>query len=86
MSRFRAFASMPATSGALSLSALGVAIALAVAFTVFMLLRRASKSRPGTLPHESGHVGVSNPPDTRTGARIEPQRRGVEQSGSSSGS
>ena len=31
MSRFRAFASMPATSGALSLSALGVAIALAVA-------------------------------------------------------
>ena len=65
---------------------LGVAIALAIAFAVFMFLRRASKSRPGNLPHTQGHVGVSNPPDTRTGDRIEPQRRGVEQSGSSSGS
>ena len=77
---------VPDEGSGIGLILLGVAIALAVAFTVFMLLRRASKSRPGTLPHESGHVGVSNPPDTRTGARIEPQRRGVEQSGSSSGS
>ena len=65
---------------------LGVLIAVAVAVTILMVLRRASKHRPTDTPHVQGHVGVADPADTRTGARIDPSRRGVEQSGSSSGS
>lgn len=64
---------------------LGVAIALAVAVAVFMFLRRASKSVPGNLPQEPGHVGVADPPDARTGAPMTPQQHGAEQSGSSPG-
>ncbi len=70
----------------------GVAIAIAVAVTIFTIFTKASKrattGAPGYDPHPSGHVGTSDPAefaDTRTGAKIEP-RRGVEQSGSSSGS
>ncbi len=68
----------------------GVLIAAAVAFLVITIFRKASKSAttgaPLREPHKPGHVGTSDPPDARTGARIDPSRRGVEQSGSSSGS
>ena len=68
----------------------GVLIAAAVAFLIITIFRKASKSAttgaPGNTPHKSGHVGTSDPPDMRTGDRIAPSRRGVEQSGSSSGS
>jgi hypothetical protein len=68
----------------------GVLIAAAVATTIFLvftrLSRRESAEAPGYTPHEPGHVGTADPPDARTGARIDPSRRGVEQSGSSSGS
>lgn len=68
----------------------GVLIAAAVATTIFLvftrLSRREAAGAPKYTPHEQGHVGTSDPPDVRTGARIDPSRRGVEQSGSSSGS
>ncbi len=74
----------------LGLILLGALIAAAVAFLVITIFRKASKSAttgaPGHDPHKPGHVGTSDPPDTRTGARIDPSHRGVEQSGSSSGS
>ena len=81
---------VPDEGTGIGLILLGVAIALAVAFTIFTIFRRASKNAttgaPGDTPHKSGHVGTSDPPDARTGDRMPPQRRGVEQSGSSSGS
>ena len=77
---------VPDEGTGIGLILLGVAIFLAVVVGVFLFLRRASKGVPGDLPHDPGHVGTSDPPDTEAGARITPQRRGVEQSGSSSGS
>ena len=69
---------------------LGVLIAAAVATAIFLvftrLSRRESASAPQYTPHEQGHVGTTDPPDVRTGAKMTPSRRGVEQSGSSSGS
>jgi hypothetical protein len=77
---------VPDEGTGIGLILLGVAIFLAVVVGVFLFLRRASKGVPGNLPQDPGHVGVSDPPDVDSGARITPQRRGVEQSGSSSGS
>ena len=68
----------------------GVLIAAAVATAIVLvftrLSRRESSSAPGYTPQEPGHVGTDDPRDARTGARMDPSRRGVEQSGSSSGS
>ena len=65
---------VPDEGTGIGLILLGFAIFLAVAFTIFMIFRRMSKSAttgaPGNTPHKSGHVGTSDPPDTRTGARI----------------
>ena len=77
---------VPDEGTGIGLILLGVAIVLAVVVGVFLFLRRASKSVPGNLPHEPGHAGTSDPADAQTGATITDQRRGVEQSGSSSGS
>ena len=81
---------VPDEGTGIGLILLGVAIALAVAFAVFTIFRKASKNAttgaPGNTPHKSGHVGTSDPADAQTGDRMPPQRRGVEQSGSSSGS
>ncbi len=81
---------VPDEGTGIGLILVGALIAVAVAFTIFMIFRKISKSSaagaPVATPHKPGHVGTSDPIDARTGARIEPQRRGVEQSGSSSGS
>ena len=69
---------------------LGVLIVAAVAIGLWLAFTRLQRNRAGMTPgretHDPGHVGVADPPDARTGARIDPSRRGVEQSGSSSGS
>jgi hypothetical protein len=80
----------PEEGTGIGLILLGVLIAAAVAVGIFLIFTRMSKKAstgaPGAEPHDPGHVGVADPPDARTGARIDPSRRGVEQSGSSSGS